>query len=115
MRAGFIEKPMKAYFINDAPEPQLERDTDVKIQVRATGICGSEVHAYHGKHPWRVPPVVSGHEFSGVVVETGSAVTTCRPGDRVTAEPQYGCGHCYLCQSGRYNLCPEKKILGASG
>lgn len=51
MRAGFIEKPMKAYFIDDAPEPQLEHDTDVKIQVRATGICGSEVHAYHGKHP----------------------------------------------------------------
>lgn len=115
MRAGFIEKPLKAYYINDAPEPQLEHDTDVKIQVRATGICGSEVHAYHGKHPWRVPPVVSGHEFAGVVAAVGSAVTTCKVGDRVTAEPQYGCGHCWLCQSGRYNLCPEKKILGASG
>lgn len=115
MRAGFIEKPMVAYFRDDVPEPELLRATDVKIQVKVTGICGSEVHAYHGQHPWRVPPLVSGHEFSGVVAAVGSAVTTCKPGDRVTAEPQYGCGRCQECKSGHYNLCPEKKILGASG
>ena len=114
MRAGFIEKPEVAYF-TDVEEPQIEKPTDVKIQVKATGICGSEVHAYHGRHPFRIPPVVSGHEFAGVVVETGSAVTACKVGDRVTAEPQYGCGVCPACRSGRYNICQDKKVLGSNG
>lgn len=84
MRAGFIEKPEVAYF-KEVEEPQIQNLTDVKIQVKVTGICGSEVHAYHGKHPFRIPPVVSGHEFSGVIVEVGSQVTKYRVGDRVTA------------------------------
>lgn len=114
MRAGFIEKPEVAYFRNDAPEPQIVKDTDVKIQVKATGICGSEVHAFHGKHPFRVPPVVSGHEFAGVIVEVGRGVTKYKVGDRVTAEPQYGCGECPECKEGKYNICKSKKVLGAS-
>jgi L-iditol 2-dehydrogenase len=114
MRAGFIEAPLKAMFRDDMAEPQITAANQVKIQVKVSGICGSEVHAYHGKHAWRVPPLVSGHEFSGVVAEVGQAVTSCKVGDRVTAEPQYGCGHCGLCQEGRYNLCAEKKILGAT-
>ena len=84
MRAGFIEEPGKAYF-KEVPEPQIEKSTDVKIKVVVTGICGSEVHAYHGKHAWRVPPLVSGHEFAGIVVEVGSDVTSVKVGDRVKA------------------------------
>lgn len=114
MRAGYIERPEVAYY-KEVEEPRIERDTDVKIQVKATGICGSEVHAYHGKHPFRIPPVVSGHEFAGVVVETGKAVKSCKVGDRVTAEPQYGCGVCAACKSGRYNICSHKKVLGSGG
>lgn len=114
MRAGFIEKAECAYFRDDMPEPQITASDEVKIQVRVTGICGSEVHAYHGRHAWRVPPVVSGHEFSGIVCEVGQGVTRFRVGDRVTAEPQYGCGKCALCNSGHYNLCRDKKILGAT-
>lgn len=112
MRAGFMEKTGKIYY-TQSREPMIERDTDVKIQVKAAGICGSEVHAFHGKHPFRIPPVVSGHEFAGVVVETGKAVTKYKPGDRVTAEPQYGCGKCKACLSGRYNICGAKEVLGA--
>ena len=82
MRTGFIEEPGKAYF-KEVPEPQIEKSTDVKIKVVVTGICGSEVHAYHGKHAWRVPPLVSGHEFAGIVVEVGSDVTSVKVGDRV--------------------------------
>lgn len=113
MRAGFMEKPGLAYFIDNAQEPELPADNWVKIQVKSCGICGSEVHAYHGMHTFRVPPLVSGHEFSGVVAEVGSAVTSCKVGDRVTAEPQYGCDDCYYCKSGRDNLCSSKKVLGA--
>lgn len=114
MRAGYIERPEVAYF-KEVEEPGIMNDTDVKIQVKAAGICGSEVHAFHGKHPFRIPPVVSGHEFAGVIVETGSRATKYRVGDRVTAEPQYGCGECPACRSGRYNICEKKQVLGAGG
>lgn len=72
MRAGFIEAPLRAYFTDSAEEPQINNPTDVKIQVKAVGICGSEVNAYHGRHLFRQPPLVSGHEFSGVICEVGS-------------------------------------------
>lgn len=114
MRAGFIEKPGLAYF-KEVEEPQIIDDKDIKIQVKATGICGSEVHAFHGKHPFRIPPLVSGHEFSGVIVEVGKGVTKYKAGDRVTAEPQYGCGECPACKAGRYNICKDKKVLGSNG
>ncbi len=114
MRAGFIEKPEVAYF-KEVEEPRLQHPTDVKIQVKVTGICGSEVHAYHGKHPFRIPPVVSGHEFSGVIVEVGSGVTRYKVGERVTAEPHYGCGLCAECREGHYNVCADKRVLGANG
>ena len=115
MRAGYIEAPLKAYFRDDIEEPQIENDTDVKIRVRVCGICGSEVHAYHGLHPFRIPPMVSGHEFSGDIVEVGAGVTSCKVGDRVTAEPQYGCGQCVYCLEGKYNLCTAKHVLGSGG
>ncbi len=114
MRAGYIPEPLQAQFRDDLEEPQITAADQVKIQVKVTGICGSEVHAYHGRHAWRVPPLVSGHEFAGTIVEVGSDVTSCQVGERVTAEPQYGCGTCELCRSGRYHLCKEKKILGAT-
>ncbi len=114
MRAGYIPEPLQAQFRDDLEEPQITAADQVKIQVKVTGICGSEVHAYHGRHAWRVPPLVSGHEFAGTIVEVGSGVTSCQVGERVTAEPQYGCGTCELCRSGRYHLCKEKKILGAT-
>lgn len=115
MRAGYIEAIDNAYFRDDIEEPQIAGDRDVKIRVKVCGICGSEVHAYHGLHPFRIPPVVSGHEFAGEVVEVGCAVTSCKVGDRVTAEPQYGCGECVYCREGKYNLCTAKHVLGSGG
>lgn len=113
MRAGYIEAPYKAYF-KEVEEPQIVSADQVKIQVKCTGICGSEVSAYHGTHPYRIPPLVSGHEFAGVIAEVGADVKGWKVGDRVIAEPQYGCGSCELCQQGKYNICPEKKVLGAT-
>ena len=115
MRAGYIEAARVAYFRDDWPEPQITKPDDVKIRIRNCGICGSEVHAYHGKHPFRIPPIVSGHEAAGDVVEVGSAVTAFQPGDRVVVEPHYGCGKCWYCRHGLYNVCPNKKVLGAGG
>lgn len=112
MRAALIDKPLSFVF-TDVPEPQITRPDEVKIHVHVTGICGSEVHAYHGTHPFRIPPIVSGHEFAGTVVETGKDVTVCKTGDRVTAEPHYGCGECSLCRDGKYNICEKKRVLGS--
>ena len=87
----------------------------VKIEVKASGICGSDLHIYHDdiNNPIR-PPVVIGHEFSGIVVEKGSeAGDEIKVGDRVTGEPSaYICGRCRYCLSEHYYLCPERKLLG---
>lgn len=113
MKAGYIEAPYKAYF-REMEEPQITKENEVKIRVKYSGICGSEIHAYHGTHRFRIPPLVSGHECSGIITEIGSNVTNYKPGDRVIAEPQYGCGTCPLCLDGKYNICPDKKVLGAT-
>ncbi len=115
MRAGYMPAIREAEFRDDMPEPQIEKADDVKIKVVNCGICGSEVHAYHGLHPFRIPPIVSGHEVAGDVVEVGAGVTRFKVGDRVTVEPHYGCGHCWYCDHGLYNVCPDKKVLGAGG
>ncbi len=87
----------------------------VLIRVRATGVCGSDLHTYRGRHPFRKPPVVLGHEAAGEVIQVGPAASGVRVGDRVTVEPQESCGRCNLCQSGEYNLCPEKRVPGTRG
>ena len=115
MRAGYIDAVRSACFRDDLPEPMIVKDDDVKIRVHKCGICGSEVHAYHGVHPFRIPPLVSGHEYAGEVVEVGSSVTKFKVGDRVTGEPQYGCGNCWYCKQGMYNLCVSRHVLGAGG
>jgi 2-desacetyl-2-hydroxyethyl bacteriochlorophyllide A dehydrogenase len=111
MRAAVIDKPYSIELLEVDP-PALKQEDQVKIRVIVTGICGSEIHAYHGTHPFRIPPVISGHEFAGIVVETGKNVSRISIGDRVTVEPQFGCGECKLCQTGRYNICRDKKVLG---
>ena len=89
----------------------------VKVEVKASGICGSDIHIFHDDIAIPIfPPVVVGHEFSGVVVEKGSEVgEEIQIGDRVTAEPStYFCGECLYCREERYHLCPNRKIMGYS-
>ncbi|MHB1317330.1 MAG: zinc-dependent alcohol dehydrogenase [Anaerolineae bacterium] len=111
MKAAVIEKPM-VVALHDVPVPEVQAPDQVQIRVVVTGICGSEIHAYHGTHPFRIPPVISGHELAGVVTAIGEAVTTVRAGDRVTVEPHYGCGVCRACREGAYNACASKQVLG---
>jgi L-iditol 2-dehydrogenase len=87
----------------------------VKIAVKVTGICGSDLHILHDTINYNIrTPVVMGHEFSGVVVEKGAAVgAEVAVGDRVTGEPSIDlCGHCDFCLSEHYNLCPERRVMG---
>lgn len=86
---------------------------DVKIAVKAVGICGSDVHGYLGLTGRRTPPMVMGHEFSGVVEAIGEKVTLWNAGDRVTVQPAQFCGTCDFCKAGQTNLCGNKRFYGA--
>lgn len=114
MRAALIDR-IGSIKLVEVAEPETIGPHEVKIRVVFTGVCGSELHAYHGTHPFRKPPLISGHEFSGIVQEIGSEVTRVKVGDRVTAEPQVPCGACYECANGMYHMCPDKQVLGAHG
>ncbi len=85
---------------------------DVRIRVKAVGICGSDVHGYLGLTGRRNPPMIMGHEFSGVVEETGKSVSSVAAGDRVTVQPVQFCGTCSFCAQGLTNLCREKQLFG---
>lgn len=91
--------------------PEIKAN-QVKIKIRKIGICGSDIHVYHGKHPFTSYPVTQGHEVSGEIVELGKEVKDLRIGQKVTIQPQVVCGKCHPCRHGKYNLCEELKVMG---
>ena len=95
----------------DIPMPAPGKG-QVLIRVQRIGICGSDVHVNHGKHPFTSYPVVQGHEFSGVIERVGKGVTKLRAGMRVTAAPQEVCGTCPPCRRGDYHICDHLKVRG---
>lgn len=102
---GFLE-------VREMEKPAVQNADDVLIRIAAAGVCGTDLHILHDEFPcW--PPVILGHEFSGTVVEVGSAVTRFAPGDRVVGEPHTRfCGKCVLCRAGNIQLCAEKRSPG---
>ncbi len=110
MKAAVLHAPYRIDF-EGVPEPE-PGPREVKIRVAAAGICGSELHAYRGTHPWRHPPCILGHEMTGRVVAAGDEVQRIRVGDRVTVEPQHACGVCDQCRAGFPNRCSDKIYLG---
>ena len=89
----------------DEPAPSRGAD-EVLLQIDAAGICGSDMHAYHGHDPRRVPPLILGHELSARVVEGPGE------GRRVTVNPLITCGRCEYCAQGRDNLCAHRTMIG---
>lgn len=84
------------------------------IQIERVGICGSDLHLYHGSHPYAVFPRIQGHELSGRIVEYGPETDPHLPiGTRVAIEPLIPCGDCYPCRIGRRNCCVSLKVIGA--
>ena len=85
----------------------------VRVRITCGGICGTDLHIYHGQFEKVRPPVTLGHELSGIVDAVGEGVTDWKPGDRVTVESEaQTCGACEMCRSGRGNLCHERLALG---
>ena len=111
MRQAILVRPKQIEFKETAAPTAAELGAhQVLINVKRIGICGSEIHSYHGLHPATNYPVVQGHEYSGIVTACGKDVTVCRPGDKVTARPQLVCGECNPCKRGQYNVCEHLRV-----
>jgi 2-desacetyl-2-hydroxyethyl bacteriochlorophyllide A dehydrogenase len=100
---AFITAPGKVEF-QQCTLPDLG-PRDVLIQVRASAICGSDLHLFKGRHPFAPLPVAAGHEIAGQVLEIGPQVSLVSPGDRVAVEPVIACGECHFCLIGEYHRC----------
>ena len=104
MKALVYTKPEEVVY-REEPEPAPGKG-QVLVKVAASGVCGSDMHAYHGHDPRRVPPLILGHEVAGTVA-SGK-----RKGERVVVNPLMTCGTCAYCESGRTNLCPTRELIG---
>ena len=99
--------------LEDVPKP-APQPGEVLVQVKACGICGSDVHGMDGSTGRRRPPIVMGHEAAGVIAEIGAGVEGWREGDRVTFDSTIYCGQCSFCRQGKVNLCNRRRVLGVS-
>ena len=99
--------------VTEVDDPTIG-DKDLLIEVRACGICGSDIHGYDGSSGRRIPPLVMGHEAAGVVKAVGSDVQDFAVGDHVTFDSTVSCGECYFCRRGDINLCDNRMVLGVS-
>ncbi|NDL68358.1 zinc-dependent alcohol dehydrogenase [Anaerotalea alkaliphila] len=102
--------PAKIDF-KEVPVPKVEAG-QVLMEMKRVGVCGSDIHVYHGKHPYVSYPLTQGHEVSGKVVALGEGVTGLEVGQKATIEPQVVCNECYPCAHGKYNLCENLKVMG---
>lgn len=97
--------------IRRVPEPVPGAD-QVKIRIEYCSICGSDVHGYTGASGRRIPPMIMGHEASGVVTEVGENVKDIRTGDRTAIQPIDFCGRCKQCRAGKIEVCRNRRGLG---
>lgn len=94
-------------------EPGVEpRPGEVLVRSTYIGVCGSDTHAFHGRHPFIPLPYLPGHEATGVVQQLGDGVTAVKPGDRVVVEPTLPCWECKPCRAGAENLCERLQFFG---
>ena len=112
MKALVLED-YKKFNYTDVPAPKPGPE-EALISVRACGICGSDVHGMDGSTGRRRPPIIMGHEASGVIAEVGAGVNNWKSGDRVTFDSTIYCGNCDYCRRGEVNLCDNRRVLGVS-
>ena len=112
MKALVLED-YKRLELRDVPAPPLSAN-DVLVSVKACGICGSDVHGFDGSTGRRRPPIIMGHEASGMVTKVGEHVQNWRVGDRVTFDSTIYCNSCDACRSGQINLCVNRRVFGVS-
>jgi 2-desacetyl-2-hydroxyethyl bacteriochlorophyllide A dehydrogenase len=110
LRAVTFQEPGRVA-LEERPEPEPIAPDDAVVRVEATGICGSDLHIYHGRIKME-PGFVIGHEFVGTVLSAGDAVTRVGVGDRVLGCFHTACGACFFCMRGAYHACDEARVFG---
>ena len=110
MLAVTFQKPGEVS-VEERPEPELNAPDDAIVRVGASGICGSDLHIYHGRVKIE-PGFTIGHEFVGTVEAVGDAVTTVAEGDRVLGTFHTACGTCFFCRKGLFQKCDEARVYG---
>jgi 2-desacetyl-2-hydroxyethyl bacteriochlorophyllide A dehydrogenase len=110
MKQATMTEPGRIIF-EDVPVP-VPGPREILLGIKRIGVCGSDIHVYHGKHPFTSYPVIQGHEFSARVESIGTGVTRVSPGMKATARPQVVCGRCKPCRRGDYNICDVLKVEG---
>ncbi len=113
MNALVLTGPSQFEFDRAFPDPQ-PGPGEVLVQVRACGICGSDIHGMDGRSGRRQMPIVMGHEAAGEIIKVGAGVENWQVGQRVTFDSTEYCGECDECQRGYVNLCANRKVLGVS-
>jgi 2-desacetyl-2-hydroxyethyl bacteriochlorophyllide A dehydrogenase len=108
MKALVYTQPNEMQIL-DRPHPILA-DGEVVLKIESVGICGSDMHAFHGHDPRRKPGLVLGHEFAGTIAEASTPLFSA--GQRVTGNPLITCGSCEFCLQGRNNLCANRTMVG---
>ncbi len=112
MKAMLLTEYQKLEIV-DLPKPEISAN-DLLVQVKACGICGSDIHGWDGSTGRRKPPLVMGHEAAGIVAAVGTNVRGFAEGDRVTFDSTVSCGECFYCRKGSINLCENRQVLGVS-
>ncbi len=110
MRKQIMTAPHNITF-EDVPVPEYGPG-QVLLKIKRIGICGSDIHVFHGEHPYVTYPLTQGHEVSAQVVAVGDDVENISVGQKATIEPQVVCGQCHPCRNGKYNLCESLKVMG---
>ncbi|MGB9857419.1 MAG: zinc-dependent alcohol dehydrogenase [Dictyoglomaceae bacterium] len=110
---GWLLKDIRKLELIETPYP-IPKENEVLIEVIYAGICGSDLHAYQGEHPFVKPGIVLGHEFVGKIIGKGKKVNNFNEGDYVAIEPSLTCGKCYNCTHGRYNICRDLDVIGCT-
>ncbi|SIS69753.1 Zn-dependent oxidoreductase [Paracoccus saliphilus] len=110
MKSILVEAPRRMSIV-DLPIPD-PTPGEVRIRVRHAGICGSDLHIFHGNHPYVQFPRVIGHEFAGHIDAVGDGVDPALEGTRVAVNPVVNCGQCYPCRAGRPNVCLNLQVVG---
>ncbi|MCD8015728.1 MAG: alcohol dehydrogenase catalytic domain-containing protein [Lachnospiraceae bacterium] len=110
MKQAILTAPETIEF-SEIERPEV-KPNEILMKVKNIGICGSDIHAYYGKHPFMSFPIRLGHEMAGEILEIGSEVTGLEVGELITVMPQEFCHHCEPCREGRYNICDTLNVIG---
>ena len=110
MRAVTFQAPGEVR-VSEVPEPELSAPSDAIVRIEATGVCGSDLHIYHGRVQIE-PGFTIGHEYVGTVLEIGEDLREVSVGDRVLGCFQTACGRCYFCRNGLFHKCDSSRTFG---